>query len=286
MSRNTLSESAIVIATSEVGQFANGDTVTIELYKNGTAEPIDSAVCIQLGTSGIFLWMFSNLTTAPSAYAKYNWIMSDTTTKKASGAQEFGGWPDLVTNLQGVNTVTITIKDKQAIPVVMEGVKVDIYNSDNTLFLDSKTTDLNGLAVFLLDDASYKVRLSRSQTGFTVPEDLVVSGATAQEYTGIPSVITPPVGANDCIVSVFASAQNPSLKLTTLKGTATIISLPTLLEGEYFPNTKMEGTYDSSSGRIYWTLPRLAVVQFKIDTLGISESKTIPDQPAANYQDF
>lgn len=286
MTRNTLSESSQVLARAK---FTTGDTVVITVYRNasGTAEVLDSNVCIDQDSSGIYLWLFSNLTTAPSSYSDYLWIMSNGTPAQDQwGIERFGGWPNFVSNLQGTNTVTITVKDNQAIPIVMQDVKVDIYNSDNTLFLDSITTDTNGLAVFLLDDASYKVRLSKPQADFTVPEDLVVLGTTAQEYTGIPSVITPPVGANDCIVSVFASAQNPSLKLTTLKGTATIISLPTLLEGEYFPNTKIEGTYDSSSGRLYWVLPRLAVIQFKIDTLGISEQKAIPDQSTVSYQDL
>lgn len=287
--RNTLAESAQILAR---GKFTTGGSVTITVYRNagGTAEALDSAACTEQDSSGHYLWPFSNLTNAPSTYSDYLWIMTNgTPAEDRDGTERFAGWPENVSSLQGANTVTITIKDNQAIPVVVEGVAVQIYNSDNTLFLDSKITDENGLAVFLLDNGSYKVRLSKVQNGFTIPEDLVVSGTTVDEYIATPNTIISGAGAGECEVSIFTSSQRPTIALADLIGTAKIESLPAEISGVYYPGKKVNGTYDSGNKRMFWILPQLATVQFVVDNLGIGGAdglKAIPATSSADYKNL
>lgn len=286
--RNTLAESAQILARGRFASTAPNGNITITVYRNasGTPEILTDNVCLQQGTSGVYIWSFSNLDSAPASYSDYFWTMTNGS-EAVDGSERFGGWPDQVSNLQGLNTVTITVKDNAATPLAIEGVKVEIYNSDNTVFQDGKTTDINGQAVFLLNNGSYKVRLAKTQVGFAIPEDLTVSGATSQEYTGIPVQIVSGAGAGECEVSIFAASQRPSTNLASLKGTAQIVNLPVNLGGKYYPNQKIEGNYSSvGDARLYWVLPIGATVQFKVDDLGISDQKAIPDQVSADYKDL
>lgn len=287
--RNTLAEAAIILARAK---FTTLDTVTITVYRNagGAAETLTSAVCTEQDSSGFFLWPFSNLTTAPTTFSNYQWNMSNGTPAEDQwGEASFGGWPENISSLQGANTVTITVKDNQAIPVVVEGVAVQIYNSDNTLFLDSKVSDSDGKAVFLLDNASYKVRLSKVQTGFTIPEDLVVSGTTVDEYIAVPNTIISGAGAGECEVSIFVSSQRPTIALSSLIGTAKIESLPAEISGVFYVGKKVNGTYDPNNNRIFWVLPQAATVQFVVNDLGIGGAdgqKAIPATSTADYKNL
>ncbi len=282
--RNTLSEINQVLAR---GVFTTGDTVTITVYRNAgaTAETISSNSCSEQGGTGVFIWPFSNLDTHPTTFSDYLYIMTNGAST-VIGYERFGGWPDSVVHIEGTNTTTITVYDNQITPVAIGSVSVMIYNSDNTLLIDSKTTDTNGQSVFLLDDGSYNVRLSKPQVGFTIPETLTVSGITTQDYTGIPSTIVSGAGAGECEVSIFTASQRPSAKLSKLEGIATIKTLPTELDGVYYSGQKVDGNYDALTGRIYWVLPRGAVVFFKVVDIGINEEKTIPDSSAINYVDL
>jgi hypothetical protein len=285
--RNTLEEAALILARAK---FTTLDTVTITVYRNaaGSAEALDSAACIEQSSSGYFLWPFSSLTNAPTSFSNYLWIMTNgTPAEDVHGETFFGGWPNFVSNLQGANMTTITIKDNQATPVVMEGVSVQVYNSDNTLFKDSKVTDSNGEALFLLDNGAYKIRLQKNQTGFTIPEDLTVSGVTAQEYTGISNVIVSGAGVDQCEVWMDASSLSGGAP-SNLTGVATTASLPTLLNGIYYIGEKVNGTYDAANKRIFWILPQGSVIEFSIkDTLGTTKvSKSIPATSTANFQDL
>lgn len=287
--RNILSESPIIIATSEVGQFANGDTVVISVYRNGsgTPEALDLASCTQIGTTGIFWWGFLNLTNAPTVFSDYKWIMTDSGSKFASGNERFGGFVDTINANVGANSVTLTIEETDTTAIA--NAEVQLLNTAQTIILDTKTTDVNGQVVFSADDGSYKVRLSKAQTTFTVPETLTVSGTTTQTYNGTPLTIASGAGAGECELSIFASSQRPTIALASLAGTAQIVSLPSEISGVFYPGKKINGTYDAANKRIFWILPQSSSVQFVVNDLGIGGAggqKAIPATATADYKDL
>jgi len=282
MSRFTLSEIASTVIRAG---FTTGDTVTVTIYNNASSTPValDSNACIEIGSTGYFVFGLSNITTPPTTYADLFWVMTNSTTE-VTGNMIFGGSIEDTVRLSGANVVTLTIEETDETPIA--AAEIQLWNSGQTLLLDTKTTNSSGQVVFSADDGSYKVVASKPQVSFTVPEDLTVSGTTAQTYNGTPNVITPGSGAGECEVSIFASSQAPSSYLSSLKGTAQIKQLPTSVSGVYYSGQKITGTYDSTTGRLYWLLPRTAVVSFVVDGLGISSEKTIPSQASADYTDL
>lgn len=90
----------------------------------------------------------------------------------------------------GANSVTITVQEADLTPI--PDVSVVILNSAETLTLLTGTTNAIGQLVVALNNGTYKVRLSKAMVNFTVPETLVVSGTTADAYTGDPITPTAP----------------------------------------------------------------------------------------------
>lgn len=110
MSRNLLSEISSLKVYSDQGVFATLDTVTIDLYPNGSAtiEPLTSNACVELGTTGNFYFDLSNVITTPTVLTEWYWVMADTTTKKQSGLFRAGGWVESVNPLGPADTCKIT----------------------------------------------------------------------------------------------------------------------------------------------------------------------------------
>jgi hypothetical protein len=93
--RYTLSELAS-IATAK-GEFPTGDTgVTIDLYNTATGASVtlDDDACTEIGSTGIYVWKYSNITTTPTAAIEYAYTMTNTDGLVQTGAQVFGGWED------------------------------------------------------------------------------------------------------------------------------------------------------------------------------------------------
>jgi hypothetical protein len=264
-------------------QFTTLDTVTISIadLSDDSVVALDTNSCTEVTTSGVFKFPLSNITTYPTTPVEYVYIMTNGATTKSGKitlyAQEG--------SVNGANQTTITVNDSVPAPIV--SVEVQVWNSGQTVLLDTKTTNASGQVVFALDDGSYKVVLSKPQYSFTVPEDLTVSGVTTDTYTGNAIVITPGSGAGECEVSIFSASQRPTVNLANLEGTAQIVNLPAELSGIYYPGQKISGTYVSTSpARLYWILPQGATVSFKCDTLGISAEKAIPATSSADYKDL
>ena len=288
MNRHILSEASSIKVFSPVGVFANGDTMSITVYKDGSSTPesLTAGTLTELGSTGIFFWPFSDLVNAPTALSQYYWTMQDTTTKKSSGSEIFGGYPNDISSVSGANQVTITVEETDTTPIA--SVEVQILNAAQDTVLDRKLTDVNGDAVFALDDGSYKARLTKPQVTFTVPEDLTVSGTTVDTYNGTLLTITSVAGVNECEVSIYVSSQRPTIPLLNLSGTAQIKVLPTLLSSVYYSGEKIDGSFDSTNKRMFFVLPQGAIVEFLIkDILGTTKvSKLIPATATANFQDL
>ena len=67
-----------------VEYFPTSSTVTITLYDplTGGVVSLDDSSCSEIGSSGIFVWDSSKLTTQPTGYKEYAWRMTDGSTIK------------------------------------------------------------------------------------------------------------------------------------------------------------------------------------------------------------
>jgi hypothetical protein len=61
--------------------YTTASSVTITLYDQevvgSVPVPLDSDVCVEVGTTGVFVWDFANITTVPNAYKEYAYLMTD-----------------------------------------------------------------------------------------------------------------------------------------------------------------------------------------------------------------
>ena len=82
---------------SVLGVFANGNTVTIALYKisDGSSVSLDSSSCSEIGSTGVFKWNTSDITTPATAFIEYLWIMNNGTYSQY-GKIVASGYPDTI----------------------------------------------------------------------------------------------------------------------------------------------------------------------------------------------
>jgi len=80
-----------------LGKFDTGATVTIALYDLSTEASVTltSSSCNEVGSTGVFAWSTSNITTQPTTLKEYLWIMTDSTVT-SYGKIVLGGYPELV----------------------------------------------------------------------------------------------------------------------------------------------------------------------------------------------
>ena len=192
-----------------------------------------------------------------------------------SSAHGSGSWEGTLT---GASQVTITVTDGVD---PLEGVQVDVYDSGNTTILRQGFTDVAGEVTFAIDDGSYKVRLSLSLYAFTVPEDLTVSGNTADTYTGATLVsIDPPAGANLCrIFGTMVDAAGNAVAGATVEAMA---GVPQVVAGKHLgdPSTS---TTTNASGAFTLDLERTSRVRFRCERAAVDAVLTVPD---ATTQDW
>lgn len=203
--RYLLGEASSKKVYSTVGTFADGDTMSINVYKDGSSTPeaLTAGTLTQIGTTGVYYWSFFDLVTAPTAYSEYYWIMSDDTTKKESGLATFGGWPELLlslpANLQAADSCRITTSLYEGDgSCKIEPSLLSDPNKDNYIYLKTSYWDgtryyelgkykpsydqLTGQAYFILPQgATVDVKLESfgiNETSQTVP-----SSSTSDLYT-------------------------------------------------------------------------------------------------------
>lgn len=78
-----------------LGKFDTGSTVTIDLYdlSDESSVTLTSDSCNEVGSTGVFIWSTSNITTQPTTLKEYLWIMSDGTVT-SYGKVVLGGYPE------------------------------------------------------------------------------------------------------------------------------------------------------------------------------------------------
>ena len=88
--RYKLTEGAYILA-----KFPTGSTVTITLYKlsDSSSVTLSSNSMSEVGSTGVFKWNSSDITTQPTAYTEYLWVATDGTLSQY-GKVALGGFPD------------------------------------------------------------------------------------------------------------------------------------------------------------------------------------------------
>lgn len=184
----------------------------------------------------------------------------------------------------GANQVTLTIEEADTTPIPY--VRVSVLNSDSTVVIATGTADVNGQAVFALDDGTYKILLSRVGVTFTVPETLVVDETpeTATFNGTVVAVGDPPV-ADLCRMYEYCMDQegNP---LTSVTNYAAITDMPFDDGDGAFQTTKVEGTYSAVTGLLYWDIVQGAKVLIEIEEIGMHKKYTVPAQANARLGDL
>jgi hypothetical protein len=124
-----------------------------------------------------------------------------------------------INHLFGDTMVTILVKD--AFDVGIPDVKVQIMNSAMSLMLDSKVTDINGSATFMLyDGTGYKVLLYKPLVGFDIPENLSVSdGISPVVYYGDIYVPSIPANGNQILIVAPVDASGNIILGANIKAT-------------------------------------------------------------------
>ena len=142
--RYALTESVI----KAVGRgFDTADTVTILLYNSndGSVVPVSTNTCTQWGTTGIFEWDFQNITTFPTTYGNYFFVMKNAgETVIVSGQVIIGGY---INDIANVNKTILMIPfevDLETLPIN----KGDSWEPEIKVYTNS--VDLN-VAVELSD---------------------------------------------------------------------------------------------------------------------------------------
>ena len=88
--RYRITEGAYVLA-----KFDTGSTVTLTLYKlsDSSSVTLTAGTMAEIGSTGVFKWNSSDITTQPTSYTEYLWIATDGTLNQY-GKLVLGGYPD------------------------------------------------------------------------------------------------------------------------------------------------------------------------------------------------
>lgn len=111
-----------------LGKFTNGDTVTISLYKlsDSSSVTLISNSCSQISTTGVFKWASTNITTQPTAFTEYVWIMTNGTTSQY-GKIVLGGYPDNAD--MKISDIPTAVENRQE----MDSNSTKLANLDTTI---------------------------------------------------------------------------------------------------------------------------------------------------------
>lgn len=178
----------------------------------------------------------------------------------------------------GVNSVLITVDDGVN-PIL--GVDVAVYDSTNAVYITGGKSNSSGQLTLYLDDGTYSVRLRKVGVDFTNPETLTVSGDTEETFSGETVSVGVPADSDTCRVYEYCYNQAGTNPLSSVTAYATIESYPYDYDGKLHYSLKVAGTYDSTTGLVYWDIVVGCVVLFKITELGMNYRKTIPDEASA-----
>lgn len=249
---------------------------TLAFYKNNAAQSAPSYTITEIGSTGTYtitftltgvgFWHFNVYSSATKNYSL------DVEVSANTGDELY----TLLSGQVGLKTVTLTVNDGSA---NVAGVRVNVYNSGNTVFLAAGTTDTNGQVVFVLDEAAYKLRLYKTGVA-TTTADLTVTSASTQ--TGTVTVtatsVTPPSTAAVC--KLYAD-------FITLAGAA-YSGVVVKVQNLYLPTANMavaqrEISYTAnSSGHVEFDVVRGTKIRVSFVSTAFSREITVPDASTSN----
>ncbi len=267
---------------------------------------IDGAFCnhnfIKGGKSGLFIhnntgWGINEVNGAddtivvgPTVHVDHNLLGQINLTGEDSTAENVEQWAkdsDTAKQLTGARTITLQLYETATTTPIAD-VRVDVYNSDQSLFLGQVITDVNGQAVFGRNDGTYKLVFLKAATAFTVPETLTVTQTETKTYYGDSVTIAAPADPDVCRVYEYLFLPDGVTKpaAADVSANAIITALPYDVDGKLHSGADITEVYSAATGLIYWDIVRGATVRFAVDDFGIETSKVIPDLSTARLIDI
>jgi hypothetical protein len=183
--------------------------------------------------------------------------------------------------LTGIHTVALQVYETASV-VPIADVFVDIWNSTETTRMNGLTTktDALGQLSFQRDDGTYKIRLMKAGVTFAVGT-VVVNGADVSSTlygTPVAAAIPPAAGAIRVYENCFMPDGSTPMTAAAIVAKAKITSLPYDHNGRYHSGQEIAGTYNASTGQVYWDLPAGAQVEFYIKHIHKTPvTRTVPD---------
>lgn len=222
-----------------VGEFNTGATVTLVLYDLSTllSVGISSAVCTEIGVTGIFTWSSSNISSAPTAFTEYAYVMTDTTTGRThKGKIVVGGFPSesAVRRYDG----EIHINSTLGVPLTTPGTfefPIGTHDTPVSNLVDARTIAdfLNFNSYHIFGGTTITLITNHDDWEFrgTDPDaDIVDHGVgnsvmgASYERCGIRGDISGRISAENCIVGLAATTT------TGLEGIFTDVGLSGTLQ--------------------------------------------------------
>jgi hypothetical protein len=187
--------------------------------------------------------------------------------------------------------VDFLVTDKSPIAIPVPNVLVKVYSADGRTFYTQTTTDMNGVASFLLDSSvSYSARFYKVHVGFQQPQLFTVvegGGLVANSFVTRGDVLTPPIATDPrlCRASGFFRDLNGApKKFLDIMFIAKFA--PILLEGDAIFTERVELRTDEQ-GYAEVDLIRFAQYDAYVEA---NEDQVrlinVPDSPSVNLPDL
>lgn len=215
--------------------------------------------------------------------AETNGIKLSIFPESVSGGVQVIGCPPVIytdTMSYGSNAVAINIKDDAAANVV--DCYVEIWDSAGTSFISKTTTNSSGNVYFNLDSGTYTVKMHKTGYYFS-NQTLIVDAAESVAYTGTILVPIAPADPTVCKIYGYYFAPDGS----TFGAVKSMIKLTVIHEAtdnNFFMN-ELTGTYNTSTGELYFNVIQGADVVLEIPLFNIKKRFTVPAQSLYKISD-
>jgi hypothetical protein len=177
--------------------------------------------------------------------------------------------------IAGANACTITVYENGTTTPIAD-YQIDIYNSDESLYLGPITTNALGQAAVNLDSATYKLRGRKSQfVPVNAVETYVVDGAHLTKTIYATAWAIPVAASADC-QTLYGNVVRLNWAVATGDKVKAKILGQVLINGSLVQNLKLESTIDVS-GNFSLTVPKTAKILVTVEHHGDYELTVTSD---------